>query len=315
MKSAKFGFIILIITIWTIAGRAQEVDVKVRPDTTAALIGERIGLSVEVGHPADYDLIWPAIGDTLGALEVIDRSTVDTLRADSIVRLRQRIEVTSFDTGRAAMPQLTFMYEKTGITAMTAAHSASFGLRFAGVEADTSQPIKDIKPPLEEPLTLMELLPYIFGGIALIALAAAIYIYFKKRRRRERPAHEEAEPSIPAHILALEALRNLDKEKLWQNDEVKKYHIELTHIVRLYIQRRFDIPALEMTTSDIIERMRLAGVAEDLVGRLRQLLTLGDLAKFAKFRPLPDENTSSMKNSVAFVESTKPEQSSGGENE
>ncbi|MFW5701618.1 MAG: hypothetical protein ACOCX7_01580, partial [Bacteroidota bacterium] len=70
MKSAKFGFIILIITIWTIAGRAQEVDVKVRPDTTAALIGERIGLSVEVGHPAEYDLIWPAIGDTLGALEV-----------------------------------------------------------------------------------------------------------------------------------------------------------------------------------------------------------------------------------------------------
>jgi hypothetical protein len=308
MEKAKLSVLsIILFLLAALPGAARQIEVNTEADTSQALIGERIGLRLNVSYPQQTEIIWPSIGDTLGRLEIIRRSAVDTLRADSVVSLRQKFAVTSFDTGNIAVPNFTVMYEKPGITTLVPASSNTFALRFKTVEADTSGAIKDIKGPIDEPVTLMEILPYVFAVLALAGAAFAIFFYLKKRKSKEKQPEPEFDPEIPPHVFALEALRNLEKEKLWQNDQVKKYHIRLTEIIRIYIQRRFDIPALEMTTDEILERMSQAGISSDLNGKLRQLLTLGDLAKFAKFRPLPEENSLSMTNAYDFVESTKQE--------
>ena len=113
------------------------------------------------------------------------------------------------------------------------------------------------------------------------------------------------DPKIPAHIFALEALKQLDREKVWQSGEVKLYYVRLTEILRKYIERRFFIDALEMTTGEIVEAMEKRKMSEEYIESVKNTLTLADLAKFAKHKPLPDEHANAMTKSVEFVELTK----------
>lgn len=64
-----------------------------------------------------------------------------------------------------------------------------------------------------------------------------------------------------------------------------------------------------MLTEDIIQAVRLAtdGTAST-ADSLRQMLTLADLVKFARFEPLQNENDLSLMNAYLFVNQTKREE-------
>src|SRR5690606_27320714 len=106
---------------------------------------------------------------------------------------------------------------------------------------------------------------------------------------------------IPADILALEALRKLKSEKLWQEGEFKKYYTQLTDILRIYILRVFEIDALDMTSSEILENIKLKNLSEELYSKLKFILTNADLVKFAKEKPLPEINENAIEYAFLFV--------------
>jgi hypothetical protein len=93
---------------------------------------------------------------------------------------------------------------------------------------------------------------------------------------------------------------------LWQKGEVKKYHSAITDILRNYLERRFYFNAMEQTTDEILFSLNNYEVAQGSEIVLMQILATADLVKFAKFQPLPDENSLSMKNAFQFIEMTKP---------
>jgi len=67
--------------------------------------------------------------------------------------------------------------------------------------------------------------------------------------------------------------------------EVKTYHIRVSDIMRVYVEGRFGVEAMEMMTGEVLDGLRWAGVASGAVADFRQLLERSDLVKFAKFRP------------------------------
>jgi len=145
----------------------------------------------------------------------------------------------------------------------------------------------------------------IAGSIILLILL----IYFINRYYKNKPVPPLVEPPpIPAHIIALEKLDKLKAEMLWQNGKLKQYHSQLTDIVRDYIERRFYLPALEQTTEEIIFSFRNVAVDKESMGKLKQILILADLVKFAKELPLPNENEISMTNAYDFVNGTKKDE-------
>jgi len=89
---------------------------------------------------------------------------------------------------------------------------------------------------------------------------------------------------------------------------VKKYHSELTDTIRQYIEDRFGINAMEQTTEETLEAMKHMEMPDkEVLAKLKEILELADLVKFAKFNPLPDENDLSMVNALFFVNQTKKE--------
>jgi hypothetical protein len=119
-----------------------------------------------------------------------------------------------------------------------------------------------------------------------------------------------SKPKEPAHIIALRELDRIKNEKLWQKDKIKEFYSDVTETLRIYIEDRFDIPAMEQTTDEILTnfKYRKELINEKLFGNLSQILSLADLVKFAKYIPLPDDNNMTLVEAYFFVNATKKEE-------
>jgi len=175
--------------------------------------------------------------------------------------------------------------------------------------------IKDIKEDLyNTPFNLAEFWYYFkkyfkqYWWIILVAiLIAAGLIYFLMfYKKNKKPIFMRVKPKLPAHVIALEKLEQIRKEKIWSQGKIKEFHVQITDVIREYIENRFNIYAVEMTTSEILQAINnYTNTKESEKLKLQQVLELADAVKFAKYRSLQNENDLSLSNSFEFVENTK----------
>ena len=141
-------------------------------------------------------------------------------------------------------------------------------------------------------------------GCQIISQKLVLFEQMVQKRKRKVLPIEEFVPKIPPHEIALEKLKKLEEEKLWQKGEVKLFHSNTTEIIREYIEQRFSIPALESTTDEILDNFKKVDLNGELKNILREMLVLADLVKFAKAKPLPDENEKTLQWAYQFVRET-----------
>lgn len=297
----KIGIAILFLFQVT---QAMAQQVEARLDSADILIGDQTGLELEVKVPAGHKVFFPNILDTVTSkIEVVNKKPIDTTFTTDSTTLSQRLTVTSFDTGYLAIPPFQFGYGQDKIE--DTIESEPLLLNVNPVEVDTTQPIKSIKGPMEAPLTFAEMLPWILGSLALLLLIWAIW-YIRKRKKQKKPVMQtRSKPNIAPEVEAKQALETLKQKKLWQNGKVKAYYTELTHILRVYIERKFEIPAVESTSNEILRDLESFDIEEGLYGKLKECLETSDMVKFAKMEPLPDEHERSYHTVAEFVEQTK----------
>ena len=102
-----------------------------------------------------------------------------------------------------------------------------------------------------------------------------------------------------------EQLDAIKEEKIWQSGRTKDYYSAITEVLKEYISRVFDIDSVEMTTYEILGGLKKPLKNEASTWKqLKDLLTLADLVKFAKWSPLPDENEKIVKEAIDFVNNT-----------
>lgn len=285
--------------------KSQEVQSKVWLDTTHILIGDQVNLNLEIKSIPQTRIVFPELRDSIGKLEIVNVSPIDTQKLENGYLLKRRYTLTCFDSGEFIVPSLMFLYQKQNISTLSTLSTDSLYLRVSSVPVDTTKDIKDIKNIVEFPRSFWDYLPYIAGILLFLAIAYLAYYLIRRRKRSELPI----ELRVPPHVLALEALKQLDSEKLWQKGQIKEFHIRLSEIVRTYIERRFKIPALEMITSEIVSALKLNEITEpQLIDKMQRSFELSDLVKFAKFVPLPDEHAFCFKTALEFIERTKPEE-------
>jgi hypothetical protein len=159
--------------------------------------------------------------------------------------------------------------------------------------------VAPIKTIIEEPLTIEDFtLPLIALGILIASIAL---IYFFRSRRKDPSIHEATAIKEPAHVIARRKLYELRDKELWQKGEIKNYQSELTYIIREYIENRYDIRALEMTTYEILNAIP----KEVDQQQLKNILQIADMVKFAKADPPVDIHSRFMDMAMKIVEDTK----------
>ncbi|MBX3042987.1 MAG: hypothetical protein KIT33_01945 [Candidatus Kapabacteria bacterium] len=303
---SKVLFLILIFISSISAVISSDITAVIESDTNNVLIGEPVNLEIKIISGKNYKFNFPVFTDTLGKLEILDLFPTDSIHADSKFGISKRLTVTSFEAGYINIEPIVITYTLNDVDDFRIITTNSLSLEFATVEVDTaSSEIRDIKPPLQAPLTLEEMLPYIGLILGLLVIYyLIIYIFGRKPNLKEKQI-PKYDPKIPADLEALEALQRLERENLWQSGKFKLYHSKLTDILRVYIHRRYHLNALEMTSGELVHDVSMYESNINSLDILKTILEIADLAKFAKYEPLSDENVSSMTNAIKFVNNTK----------
>lgn len=219
---------------------------------------------------------------------------------------RQFVTFTCFEPGRHALSHLEVQVLMDG-TMQSLSLEDSLWLTVTDiVGVDTSSTdIRDLAAIRREPYTFWEIFRWILLGL-LVAAAVLVTIWIVRRRRSHQPIITLPKPApIPPERQALNDLESLRRRELWQQGQLKRYHTELTDIIRQFLRARHGIDSAEMTTEQTMEAyIACPEHTAEQVERLRQMLQTADLVKFAKAEPLPNEHDRSMSNAVAFVNAT-----------
>lgn len=291
--------------------QAQQVTVKASIDSTHILIGDQLKLLLEVEKPKDLNVQFPQVPDTFSTkVEVVNRSKIDTIKLDDKTRQRltQTLFITSFDSGKHQIPQFYFRMKNGQVLDSTATRELMFQVHT--MKIDTTKGPIDIKTVYGAPVTLKEVMPYILGVILIGALIFFIFYYIRWKKKNKPLFAKPEKPAEPAHIIALRELDRIKVQKLWQQEKIKQYYSEVSDTIRTYILNRFEIPAMEQTSSETISTFKLRKdlVDDKTLDQLQHILSLADLVKFAKYSPLPDDNNLALMNAYFFVNQTKKEE-------
>ena len=298
-------FITILFSVTTKAQQKKsEGNVSIIADSIHRQIGQQVVLTIKLQAPSSKRVSWPIVSDTLGKVEVLKRSPVDTTRGSqkNWKSYTQKLTVTSFDTGYITFPKLPFRTGSGNDT--TIIFSDSVQMQYSSVPVDTTKAIRDIKGIMAAPLTFGEIMPWVLGVMIIGAVAIIVYTFILRRKSKKPLIVFKPKPEVPAHILALEALNHLKDEALWKRGRFKEYYTGLTDILRNYFEKRYGVMAQEMTSDEIMEALK--GQTNDgLMGKLRSLFSTADLVKFAKGIPEPYENEVNLDIAYDFVENTK----------
>ena len=264
-----------------VAAQADAPVVLTAFDPAVVTVGDPVSLVVTVIHAADARVVWPD-PFALDPFELVDMRPLAPVPDGNQVRSSAELTLSAFELGELTVPAFEVeVVDAAGDTVRLSTDAAVVTVESVG--RDEGGEIRDIKGPIAIPFSVVTLLPWVVGLAGLAILGAAVY---RRYRRRERPALPvPVVPPRPAHEIAYESLDALEASGLLELGEVKTYHIRASDIMRVYVEGRFGVEAMEMTTGEVLDGLRRTGATREVVADFRQLLDRSDLVKFAKFRP------------------------------
>ena len=258
-KSHITFFIFLLFFLLFKISIGQKINISAALDSTKIRIGEQVKLDLYVSYSAKQNNLkiqWPNIADTItDKIEVISVSVIDTTSPDKsnpdIIQQHQQITISAYDSGYFAIPGFKFFINNDSTNAF---YSQSLFLEVHTVPTDSSiTKTKDIKPPFAEAFNWKWYSKYFYWGfsfLVIIILIILITIYFTKKNKIVVLKSEK--PKIPAHIIALQSLEKIKNEQIWKEEKTKEYYSSISDTIRLYIEERFKVNALESTTAETI---------------------------------------------------------------
>ena len=287
---------ILFIPFCFLNAHAQEASIDL--DSNVVLIGDHISLDITVMVPEKSQLQWHSLDSAYANIEILNQSSIDTVKLDGHITYHQKINLIPFDSGFYALEPIEFPMLNDG--EWDTIRSNALALKVETIPVDTTKAIMPIKPPIDIPWHWKDALPYAYGFLGFAALIGLIFWLLKRKRETPTENQKPVDNRLP-HEIALEKLSGLEGAKLWQQRKIKDYYVNLTYILREYIENRFETDALESTTDEILASLKEVPVKATLKERLKNILNWADLVKFAKASPTDDLHTDAMKTVKRFV--------------
>ena len=278
-------YIFLFLLTSTVFAQQKQVETSI--DTTKNKIGAEFKLTLKTTVNSNSKVVFPKL-KKIGALEVIQSYPIDTVKKNDTYELIKKYGLTQFDSGKYVIPSVQILIDKKPYL------SDSIKVEVANVKVDTlQQKMYDIKDISTVDNGIGDWWKYILALIIILGIGAFVYWYVKKHQKKKIEEEVYKTPIEKATSL----LNNLEQKELVQKGEIKEYYSELTDIARNYIEEAIHIPAMESTTSELIQAIRTASTKKKMaltpetVENLERVLRQADLVKFAKSKPLDFEIT------------------------
>jgi hypothetical protein len=277
------------------------LTVEVKVDRDSVFIGDKIKYTIEVKTEKDIEIQFPSFGENLGEFAVRDfGSTESGLWGRKTLTQWYILDI--YETGTYTIPGALVKYRRKNEERWHEITTDEITIKVQSLlgKSEETAEIRDIKGPKSfYNFTYL----YIFlAVIAVIIIFVAIIIYLKKRKKTKNTIP----PPRPAHEIALEALQNLKRKDYPGTGKIQEYYVELSDIVRHYLENRFYLRAPEMTTEEFLSHLRNTHVlGTEHKELLREFLSHCDMVKFAKYNPDGREIESSYESAKRLIDQTK----------
>jgi hypothetical protein len=329
MRSNNFALLAWLLLLTTLAGcgtqsatppddatanhaRSQVERGPVRVTAEVQPVRPRLSDSPTLTLTLDYEegvtVEKPLFGVSIGKFTIRDLREPLPKTDNGRVILQQIYTLEPTEAGRLRIDPIAVTFADRRPQGDNAEHSIeteSLSIEVSSLLGDKTPTLGDLHPPAA-PITLpsgSSAWLWAIGVLALIAVAAMAW------RRRRRP-HAKA-GALKMNILTSEDLANMELDKLIASglatSDIKQFYIELTAIVRRYIERTTGIRAPEQTTEEFLREISRTQTFElDVRARLRDFLETADLVKFATHRPTSEDVDESVRRARLFIGTKKP---------
>lgn len=247
-------------------------------------------------------------------VEIVDWIYGDTTDlGNDLVEMKRALVVQSFDSGVYSIPPFLL------VNGPDTVRSNPLTLKVNPVDVSQMSDINPLAPPAEFMSKWYDWLPdwitdywlWILLGLLVIAGAVCGYLIMTRKVAVNILPQKKR---LPPDQIAFNRLNALKDAQLWEKGQEKEYYTRLIDILRDYLQERFGINAMEMTSSQILKALSSNEETRLPHRYMQKVVEIADYVKFAKVRPMPDDNVRSFQNAMQFVEETRPAPAPDGEN-
>lgn len=285
---------------------AQEVEQSI--DSLQMLIGQQTILHLKATAKRGSKVVLPFFKPSqklTPGVEVVEQSQGDTMQiGDDRMVVSRDYTLTSFDEKVYAIPALNVKIDGKNY------HGNQLALKVLTVPVDTVHPNQFYppKPVQDNPFDWKEW-SFMFWLSVLMLIVCGIIVYLRNRLKNNKPiiAHIRVIKRVPAHEKALNEIKVIKQQHTTNQETQKEYYTRLTTTLREYIMSRFGFNAMEMTSAEIIDRLRNAG-DQKMIDELKELFQTADLVKFAKYETQINENDANLVNAINFIDQTKTDE-------
>lgn len=295
------------IALILVAPAAADVDVRVFVEPPVIPFHRQAEFTIEVVAPPDAKVSLPEMAGKFGGLAVYG----------SPERIREEISGGRVRIRETYVLDPIFMgYYPIAPVLVKIDDAAEFELPSPAirVRALTSEELMEAER--FEPNAGLAVLPspwlrpwvrWSAGAVLASALIAAAVVFLLRRLAKAR-----VEPSRPPWEVAFDRLRELDAQKYPERSEFNIFYVELSDILRVYIEERFRIHAPEQTTPEFLSEAARSGVlTETHQRRVGRFLRHCDRVKFAQYEPAVEEMEKSFTLVLKFIDETIPAEEHG----
>lgn len=295
--------LVIVCLLFVVDSFAQSVIVESKLDSLEMLIGSQTKLTIKTTCDADSKVSYPIFNDTIvNGLEIIENVDADTafINDGKRMTISKSYIVSAYDSAFFYIPGVDINVDSKIYK------SNDLVLKVYLMPID-SPDVRTVKGIINPKFILSDWLG-LFSSLLFLVICIILIIYFFRRFRDNKPIVRKihVEPEKLPHEQAVISLENIKSKKLAYSENLKLFYTELTDVLRLYISSRFGFNAMEMTSSEISEKL-LEFVDKDNVRNIDQFLALSDLVKFAKYKPLLNENDANILLVIDFINKTKKE--------
>jgi Tfp pilus assembly protein PilN len=308
----KKSLLLIILFAVGLCVHAQ-VTVEAAIDSIEMLMGEQVHVTVTAtmkeGAKAEFPVFKPT-QQLIPGVEVL-KSTEQGVKGKENGYVERQVvyTLTSFDDTLYYLPP--FVVKVDG----KAYKSKSLALKVIGIEVDTTHVEKFFGPKdvQENPFLWSDWsLLFWLSVLMLVLLAVCYYLYVRLRSGKPVISRIRIIKRLLPHQKAMKEIEQIKADKIQNAEDPKEYYTRLTDTLRKYIEDRYGFNAMEMTSSEIIERLERAlsddaQSADTMKAELRQLFTTADLVKFAKYSTMINENDANLVSAIDFINQTKLE--------
>lgn len=281
----RFLLFVIVLAVFCFGKAAAQIEITINTELErdTIVIGDQVALKVSVVAPKNEIIIFPEFQEKLvEGIELIEATDVDTIKSkdSKLRRMERKYLITSFDEGSyrlSKFPVLKVIPSTSSVDTLYSSNEIVLTVKTVDLE-ENFQPydVRDIKTYPSQ----WWLWAGIFTLAALFVIASVIFLI---NRKRGTAAGRAVKLKIDPYLWATHELENLKNTNLALT-RTKEYYSRLTDIVREYIELQINVSAMEKTSDEILSLLSdTAFNSEELLRNIRDLFSVADLVKFAKY--------------------------------